>query len=65
MFQRIRDTLKKERELKAQARAEGREEGKAEVYREVAEWNRRRMAAEASGEKFTEPPPIPPQDPSA
>ena len=74
MFQRIRDTLKKERELKAQAsaegraegrekgRAEGREEGKAEVYQEVAEWNRRRMAAEAQGEKFTEPPPAPSQD---
>ena len=69
MFQRIRDTLKKEKELKAQvsaeARAEGRAEGRAEAYREVAEWNRRRMAAEARGEKFTEPPPIPPQDPSA
>jgi len=69
MFQRIRDTLKKEKELKAQvsaeARAEGRAEGRAEAYREVAEWNRRRMAAEARGEKFTEPPPIPPQNPSA
>lgn len=68
MFQRIRDTLKRERELKAQvsaeAREEGREEGRAEVYREVTEWNRRRMAAEARGEKFTEPPPIPPQDPA-
>ena len=61
MFQRIRDTLKRERELKAQVSAEameaGREEGKAEVYREVAEWNQRRLAAEARGEKFTEPPP--------
>ena len=65
MFQRIRDTLKKERQWKAEGREEGREEGKAEVYREVAEWNRRRMVAEARGEKFTEPPPIPPQDPSA
>ena len=65
MFQRIRDTLKKEKELKAQAiaegkaegKAEGRAEGRAEVYQEVAEWNLRRMAAEARGEKFTEPPP--------
>lgn len=65
MFQRIRDTLKKEKELKAQVSAEAKAEGKAEVYREVAEWNRRRMAAEARGEKFTEPPPIPPQDLSA
>ncbi len=65
MFQRIRDTLKKERELKAQvsaeARAEGKAEGRAEVYQEVAEWNRRRMAAEARGEEFTEPLPTPPQ----
>ena len=65
MFQRIRDTLKKEKELKAQVSAEARAEGRAEAYREVAEWNRRRMAAEARGEKFTEPPPIPPQNPSA
>ena len=65
MFQRIRDTLKKERELKTQAIAEGKAEGKvegkaegrAEVYREVAEWNSRRLAAEARGEEFTEPPP--------
>ncbi len=62
MFQRIRDTLKKERELKAQASAEGREEGREEVYQKVAEWNRRRIAAEARGEKFTEPPPAPPQN---
>lgn len=38
-------------------RAEGRVEGRAEAYREVAEWNQRRLAAEARGEKFTEPPP--------
>lgn len=63
MFQRIRDTLKRERELKAQVSAEAKAEGKAEVYREVAEWNRRRMEAEARGEKFTEPPPAPPQNP--
>ena len=65
MFQRIRDTLKKERQWKAEGREEGREEGRAEAYREVAEWNRRRMEAEARGEKFTEPPPIPSQDSSA
>lgn len=69
MFQRIRDTLKRERELKAQVsaearaegkaegKAEGRAEGRAEAYREMAEWNSRRLAAEARGEKFTEPPP--------
>lgn len=65
MFQRIRDTLKRERELKAQisaeakaeGRAEGKAEGRAEAYHEIAEWNKRRLAAEARGEKFTEPPP--------
>ena len=69
MFQRIRDTLKKERQWKAEGReegraegraegkAEGRAEGRAEAYREMAEWNSRRLAAEARGEKFTEPPP--------
>ncbi len=66
MFQRIRDTLKRERELKAQvsaeAKAEGRAEGRAEAYREIAEWNRRGMEAEARGEKFTEPPPAPLQN---
>ena len=64
MFQRIRDTLKRERELKAQVSAEARAEGRAEVYQKVAEWNRRRIDAEARGEKFTEPPPISPQDSS-
>ncbi len=110
MFQRIRDTLKKERELKAQVsaeakaegraegiaegraegiaegraegitegraegraegitegraegRAEGITEGRAEAYREIAEWNNRRINAEERGEQFTEPPPIPPQN---
>ncbi|MDE0397844.1 MAG: hypothetical protein OXL96_08585 [Candidatus Poribacteria bacterium] len=57
MFQRIRDTLKREKELKTQVSAEAKAEGKAEAYREVAEWNKRRLAAEARGEKFTEPPP--------
>ncbi|MDE0465482.1 MAG: hypothetical protein OYL97_00385 [Candidatus Poribacteria bacterium] len=43
--------------LKAQVSAEARAEGRAEAYREMAEWNSRRLAAEARGEKFTEPPP--------
>ena len=65
MFQRIRDTLKRERELKAEVsaearaegKAEGKAEGRAEAYREIAEWNSRRLTAEARGEEFTEPPP--------
>ncbi len=39
-------------------------EGEAKVYREIAEWDRRRREAEARGEKFTEPPPAPPEKPS-
>ena len=37
-------------------------EGKFEVYQEIAEWDRRRKAAEARGEEFTEEPPAPPQE---
>ena len=53
MFQRIRDTLKKEEQLIAKA--------KDEVYKEVSEWDQRRKQAEARGETFTEPPPVPPK----
>ena len=51
-------------EGKVEGKAEGKVEGKVEVYQEVAAWNARRMEAEARGEKFTEPPPSPPQAPS-
>ena len=57
MFQRLRDSLKREKEIRAESEARG----KAEVYQEIAAWNARRMEAEARGEKFTEPPPAPPQ----
>lgn len=53
MFQRIRDTLKKERQLIAKAQDE--------VYQKVAEWDRRRKQAEERGETFTEPPPAAPE----
>jgi len=46
---------------KAEAKAEGIAEGEAKVYREIAEWDRRRREAEARGEEFTEPPPAPPE----
>lgn len=42
-------------------RAEGKAEGRAEVYREVSEWNARRLEAESRNQPFTEPPPIPPE----
>lgn len=49
MFQRIRSTLKKERQLVAETRQE--------VYKEIAEWDQRRREAEARGETFREPVP--------
>ena len=48
----------------AEGKAEGIVEGEAKVYREIAEWDRRRREAEARGEQFTEPPPAPPEKPS-
>jgi len=51
MFQRIRDTLKKEERLIAKA--------KGEVYKEIEDWDQRRKQAEARGEPFTEPLPTP------
>ena len=49
-------------EATAKAKAEGIAEGQQQVYREIAEWNRRRREAEAQGEQFTEPPPGVPQN---
>ena len=43
------------------AKDEGIAEGEAKVYREVAEWDRRRNAASARCDTFTEPPPAPPE----
>jgi hypothetical protein len=41
----------------AEGKVEGIAEGQAKVYREIADWDRRRREAEARGEKFSEPPP--------
>lgn len=43
----------------AEGKAEGRAEGRAEVYRQLKAWEQRKKEAEARGEKFTEPLPIP------
>ena len=43
--------------LKERQRAEGRAEGRAEIDAVWDAWNRRRMAAEAEGGPFDEPPP--------
>lgn len=42
---------------KAEGKAEGIAEGQAKVYREIADWDRRRTEAVARGEEFSEPPP--------
>ena len=42
---------------KAKGKAEGIAEGQARVYREIADWDRRRREAAARGEEFSEPPP--------
>ena len=55
MFQRIRDSLKREERLIDKAK----KEAKNEVYKEVADWDQRRKQAEARGVPFTEPPPAP------
>ena len=49
-------TMISDRYLRRQ-RARGREEGRVEERRRWEEWNERRMAAEAAGEEFREPPP--------
>ncbi len=42
---------------RSEAHAEARSQALAEVQRKWAEWNQRRLDAEARGESFTEPPP--------
>ncbi len=42
---------------KAEGIAQGEARGRAELAAEIAAWNERRLAAEARGEKFDEPPP--------
>ena len=49
--------LGKIREARDRGREEGRVEGRAELAAEVAAWNERRLASEARGEPFDEPPP--------
>ena len=64
MFTRIRDYQDQRKKRFAEAEARGEARGRAEVYQEIAEWNDRRLAAEARNEPFTEPFPSPPEPPS-
>ena len=43
---------------KAQGLEQGRAEGIRQAYQEIADWNNRRLEAEAKGIPFDEPPPI-------
>ena len=69
MFSRLQDHRDRRKRRFAEARAEGIaegiEQGRAELYQEIAEWNNRRLAAEARNEPFTEPFPSPPERPVA
>ena len=44
---------------RAEGHAEGLAEGHAKERQKWEGWNERRLAAEAAGEEFTEPPPLP------
>ena len=56
----LEETLEKRRQRQIRTAAEN---ARAEVQKAWAEWNRRREAAAAAGEEFTEPPPGIDQDP--
>ncbi len=43
---------------KAQGIEQGRAEGINQAYQEIADWNKRRIEAEAKGIPFNEPPPM-------
>lgn len=68
MFSRLQDYRDRRKrrfdEAEAKGKAEGKAEGRAEIYREIAEWNNRRLAAEARNEPFTEPFHSPPEPPT-
>ena len=58
MAQRLKERKERFRaEMMAEGIAEGEARGRAELAAEVAAWNERRLAAEAKGEPFDEPPP--------
>lgn len=42
---------------KAQGLEQGKAEGIRQAYQEIADWNKRRLEAEAKGIPFDEPPP--------
>ena len=64
MFSRLQDYRDRRKRRFYEAEAKGKAEGKAEIYQEIAEWNNRRLAAEARNEPFTEPFPSPPEPPT-
>ena len=53
----IQPLIERQRAEAERQRAESRREGREEVQRLWVAWNRRRVEAEAKGEKFDEAPP--------
>jgi len=54
---RRQEAEQRQREARERGLAEGRAEGEAQTQAAWEAWNERRVAAEASGEPFDEPPP--------
>ena len=65
MLRRFREALQREKQIKAEAKAEGIAEGEDKVYSEIEAWQHRKTEAEKQGEEFTEPPPTRPPQPRA
>ena len=59
-----RERLRKDREAYKDQIESAKAAGKAEVYQEVAAWDKRRKESEAQGVPFTEPPPTKKQEKS-
>ena len=57
MLRRYKEWRAEHAENLAKAKAQGIEQGRAEAYQAIAAWNTRRLAAEAKGIPFNEPPP--------
>ena len=60
---RRQEAEQRQREARERGLAEGRAEGEAQRQAEWVAWNERRMAAEAGGQPFDEPPPELPAEP--
>ena len=55
--QAVAEARQEAQQAVAEARQEARQEAQQEAQQRLDEWNNRRLAAQAAGEPFTEPPP--------